>query len=132
MKTKYKGYLIEVIRKSKDAVPFGSVFDENGVEIMSGYSLDDDATVREYLEYLKEEVDDLIKTPEEDVDDYILNWISCCLDKDDENYENCCECSKREECLERASDSHRGNIMFEDSILSGGFDSMDEFWESVL
>lgn len=75
-------------------------------------------------EWYYEFVCDNCNNYQEDDDNYILNWISCRLDDGDENYENCCECNNREECLERASDSHRGNIMFEDSLDSG-------FWDSI-
>ena len=61
--------------------------------------------------------------------EFITRWTTCKLNSDDDNYENCKHCKSYFECLEDAEDSRDGYAAFEDLILSGGYDSMDDFWE---
>lgn len=70
MKVKYRNCEIECTRDkalSGDTLLFYSVFDEGvydkGFEVTSGFTEGAD-TVREYIKYMKEVVDDYIKNPE--------------------------------------------------------------------
>ncbi|MDF2588203.1 MAG: hypothetical protein K0S41_2044 [Anaerocolumna sp.] len=64
-----------------------------------------------------------------DKGEFITSWTTCKLDIDNNNYENCKHCRLYFECLLDAEDSRDGYDSFEDMILSGGYDSMDDFWE---
>lgn len=79
-----------------------SVFDENGFEITSGFS-DGDDTVKDYIEYMKEIVDDYRENPE-----YYNDFFD---DDEDEDF---------------MSDSE-----WAESIDYGGYDTEEEFWEHL-
>lgn len=42
----------------------------------------------------------------------------------------CCEgCETYDECYESAVDAYEGQIAFHDIVISGGYDSEEDFWE---
>ena len=58
-------------------------------------------------------------------EDFIERWsyTEC------ENDYNCSGCEEYEECLNSARDAYEGQIIFHDMVISGGYDSEEDFWE---
>lgn len=104
MKINYRNCEIEVTREKslgEDTLLYYSVFDEDGFEVTSGYSEGDD-TIKDYIKYMKEIVDDFRENPDDYYDDF---------DDEDDDFISDSEWAK--------------------SIDYGGYDSEDEFWEHL-
>jgi hypothetical protein len=77
---------------------------------------------------------EIIERFESDENMFINYYLVSCPHEDDENItgRNCYKCSHQKECLDEAIDIRDSCNLFQDTILSCGYDSMDDFYESNM
>lgn len=107
---------------------FGEKYNQGMIKDCEGECIDLSSTenLYNYLIELSNEENDEYELDIEDESDFINRWANC----KNENHEGTCqECGYYEECLEEAEDNSFGYTSFCDCVLSGGYDSMEDFWE---